>query len=559
MRRDHELRAEIDRLIVRRVRVGLAVMLVGAVVVALADLATPGGFTRTAATIHGLTLAFLLLGLLVCTRPAVARRPVPFALLTVAVICALRGLFGVWRGEVEPTMLMSLLIALAAGATVPWGLAAQALVAVFCGLTVAATALAVPGGAAEISARVATILGVGLAVSVVLANELQRHWLRLVDENLQRRRAEAELAQLNAELERRVAERTAELAAVIDNTADAIWAVDRAGRPTIINRVARARLRQRFGTEAEAADLAAHVPQGLWDGLTALYQRAFNGEHSQLEHTQPTPDGVRHLQISVHPIREGTEIVGATVFSHDITERVRAEDNARQHQAELAHVLRVGTMGEMAAGLAHEINQPLGAIANYARGAVRRVRDGGLAAPGLLPILEEIAGEAMRAGEIIRRLRELIRKAGPQQTPVDVNELARNSVRLVQGEARQHGVDVQLELDGAVPCVAADATQIEQVLLNLLRNGIEAAGSAGERRVRVCTAAAAGAVAVDVRDSGAGLPPADVFAPFFTTKPHGLGMGLSISRSIVEAHGGRLEALPGGPGATFRVTLPIAG
>jgi PAS domain S-box-containing protein len=555
MHRSHELRTEIDRLIVRRVRIGLAIMLVGAGVVALTDIAAAGELPRTAALIHGLTLALLLLGLTAFMRPAVTRRPVPFALLTVAVICVMRGLFGVWRGETGPTMLMAVVIALAAGATIPWGLAAQALTALSCGLAVAVTALAVPGGFTEVGARMVTIVIVGLTVSVVLANELQRHWMRLVDENLQRRRAESELARLNAELEHRVAERTAELAAVIDNTTDAIWAVDRGGRPTIINRIARERLRQRFGADVDTDDLAAHVPAALWDELTALYQRAFAGEHSQLEHTQQTPEGVHHLQISVHPIREGTQIVGATVFSQDITERVRAEENARQHQAELAHVLRVGTMGEMAAGLAHEINQPLGAIANYARGAVRRVRDGGLASPGLLPILEEIAGEAMRAGEIIRRLRELIRKEGPQQAPVDVNELARNSVRLVQGEARQHGVDVQLEL-GAVPRVAADATQLEQVLLNLLRNGIEAADSTGERRVRLRTATDAGAVAVDVRDSGAGLPAEDVFAPFFTTKPHGLGMGLSISRSIIEAHGGRLEALPGGPGATFRVTLP---
>ena len=252
------------------------------------------------------------------------------------------------------------------------------------------------------------------------------------------------------------------------------------------------------------------------------------------------------------------------MVSKDITARKRAEATVREHQAQPAHVLRVSTMGEMAAGLAHEINQPLGAIANVAQGSARRLRAGTIAAADLLPVVESIGAEALCAGEVIRRLRDLVRKEDPRQVPVDVNQLVRDSLRLIEAEARARGVAIALELAPALPRVAANDIQIEQVLLNLLLNGVEAveADGRGQRVVTVRTAAADRGVEVAVRDTGAGLPapPADVFAPFFTTKPHGLGMGLSISRSIVEAHGGRLWAAPNPDrGSTFRFHLPSDG
>ena len=157
----------------------------------------------------------------------------------------------------------------------------------------------------------------------------------------------------------------------------------------------------------------------------------------QVESSIPSEGGDRHFLLSIHPIVENGVVTGATVFSKDITERKRAEEQARQHQAELAHVLRLGTMGEMAAGLAHEINQPLGAIANYAQGCVRRLRGGSVDGAELLPIVEEIAREALRAGEIIRRLRDLVRKEGPQQEAVDLNALVRESARIIEPEALQ--------------------------------------------------------------------------------------------------------------------------
>ena len=181
----------------------------------------------------------------------------------------------------------------------------------------------------------------------------------------------------------------------------------------------------------------------------------------------------------------------------------------------------------------------------------------------MLPIVEEIANEALRAGEIIRRLRDLVRKEGPQQAAVDLGALIRESTRIIEPEALHSGIRVELTVPPDLPHVTCDSIQIEQVLLNLLLNGVEAvrASDSGERSLTI-TAATAGAAGVQVaiRDSGGGVPdpPADVFKPFFSTKPNGLGMGLSISRSIIEAHGGRLWAARNADhGSTFRFTLPL--
>src|SRR4030095_9436065 len=203
--------------------------------------------------------------------------------------------------------------------------------------------------------------------------------------------------QMEAELRRS----EASLSALVENTTDSIWSVDRNGVIQVMNSVFRERFRTRYGVDYDRAISEAVVPQGIWDDLFALYARAFRGEHVQVERTIPRNGEPEHFLISVHPIIENGVVTGATVFSKDITERKRVEARAREHQAELAHVLRLGTMGEMAAGVGHEIHQPLGAIANYAQGCVHRLRSGSSDAAALLPIIEEIAREALRAGEII--------------------------------------------------------------------------------------------------------------------------------------------------------------
>jgi C4-dicarboxylate-specific signal transduction histidine kinase len=249
--------------------------------------------------------------------------------------------------------------------------------------------------------------------------------------------------------------------------------------------------------------------------------------------------------------------------AQDVTERRRAEDLAREHEAELAHVLRVSTLGEMATGLAHELNQPLAAIVSYARGCARRLRSGGASTEQIAAIVEQISNEAMRAGEFIRHIRAFVAKEPPARARVDLNPLVESAVRLVAAEAARVGVSIDLELSAEPVIAVVDRIQIEQVLLNFLRNAFDAlaAEPTAQRKVTVRTAATAdGGTTVSVRDRGPGLDPevaARVFEPFFTTKASGMGMGLAISRSIVEAHGGRLWTTAAEPrGAIFWISLP---
>lgn len=249
----------------------------------------------------------------------------------------------------------------------------------------------------------------------------------------------------------------------------------------------------------------------------------------------------------------------------DITERKAAEREARQRQAELAHVLRVGTMDEMAASLAHELNQPLQAMVNFATGCLRRIERGKAVAAELVDPLNQIAKEALRAGEIVRRIRRFVRKAPARRELVDINELVGEATRLFEPEGAAEGATLDVRVERGLPAVEVDSIQIQQVILNLLRNALEAMSStpAGERVLRVETGVdeGTGGVCVRVIDKGRGFAPEHgelLFEPFYTTKPQGLGMGLSISRSIVEAHGGRLFGLPRPDGgAEFGFVLTV--
>ncbi|MGH7786863.1 MAG: sensor histidine kinase, partial [Candidatus Binatia bacterium] len=198
----------------------------------------------------------------------------------------------------------------------------------------------------------------------------------------------------------------------------------------------------------------------------------------------------------------------------------------------------------------------------YAQGCVHRLRGGAAEPAAVLGALEEISREALRAAEIIRRVRTLVRKEEPRRDRLDVAALVRDATRIVVPAASRHGVAVQVAGDEPLPPVYGDGIQIEQVVINLLLNGLDAIlahGPHGERELLVRTAPAGDEIEVTVRDTGVGIPSADVFAPFFSTKPGGLGMGLSISRSIIEAHGGHLAgARNPDRGSTFRFTLPTS-
>jgi C4-dicarboxylate-specific signal transduction histidine kinase len=247
----------------------------------------------------------------------------------------------------------------------------------------------------------------------------------------------------------------------------------------------------------------------------------------------------------------------------DITERKRAEELARQQHTELAHVSRLSTMGEMASGMAHELNQPLSAIVNYTSGCVHRLRSGTTNTQELLEVIGQVGAQAEKAGEIIRRLRNFVRKVEPQCLPTDINEIVCEATRFIKAEATDHHVSLRVKQAKDLPTVYVDQIQIQQVLLNLLRNGIEAMDETN-RDLRVLSVETSqtmeDALAVAVCDHGRGLTDEvaeRVFDPFFTTKAEGMGMGLSISRSIIELHGGRLWAAPNqGDGATFTFTIP---
>ena len=241
------------------------------------------------------------------------------------------------------------------------------------------------------------------------------------------------------------------------------------------------------------------------------------------------------------------------------------ETQARQHQAEVAHAARLSTLGGMAAGLAHELNQPLAAVVSYARGCARRLESGEIPKAALLEVLEEISAQALRAGEVLRRIRDFLRGESRRES-VDLNDVVRRALRFAEGEARQKEVRLELGLSPEPLRIEVDPIQIEQVILNLVQNGLEvmASNNGTERVLAIGTRRLSGdTVEVSVRDTGAGVPTdiaARLFEPFFSTKPDGLGLGLSISRTIVEAHGGRLWATPtpGARGTVFRFTLRTA-
>jgi PAS domain S-box-containing protein len=251
------------------------------------------------------------------------------------------------------------------------------------------------------------------------------------------------------------------------------------------------------------------------------------------------------------------------IVCEDITERKRTAEALREVQMELAHANRVATMGQLTASIAHEVNQPLAAAVTNAQAALRWL-------DGRPPNLEEvrqalarIVKDGNRGGEVIDRIRALIKKAPRRKDALAINEVIREVIELIRGEAVKNGISVQTQLAEGLPLIEGDRVELQQVILNLIINAVEAMSGAGEgsRELLISTGkAGSDGVSVAVRDSGSGLAPASfehLFEAFYTTKPGGLGMGLSICRSIIEAHGGRLWATANLPqGAVFQFTVP---
>ena len=283
----------------------------------------------------------------------------------------------------------------------------------------------------------------------------------------------------------------------------------------------------------------------------------------------------------IHTKRDGSKVVVASRWSlqrdehgrsagvletnNDITEQLRSSDALRESQAELARVMRVTMLGEITASMAHEINQPLAAVVMNGN-ACRRWLDAN--PPNIQEALDaarRVVSDGERAGQVISRVRSLVRKGAPERTELNVNEIIRETLAFTRIELEQHRVSVQTELPDNLPRVAGDRVQLQQVLVNLILNGIDAMADVPDRS-RVLTIRSRlkedGAVTVAVTDNGKGLDPGNaerIFEAFFSTKATGLGMGLSVSRSIIEQHGGKIWATPNdasGGGMTMRFTLP---
>src|SRR6267154_339146 len=295
-------------------------------------------------------------------------------------------------------------------------------------------------------------------------------------------------------------------------------------------------------------------------------ERPDEGSHFDVEFRLVLPDGaMKYVRSTGHAVRNISgavlEYVGTSI---DVTDRKRAEEERerlRQAQEDLAHVNRVTTMGELTASLAHEVNQPITAAVADANACVRWLTRDSPDVEEARAAASRIVQDAMRAADIVSRIRLLFTKTTPPRELVDLNEVIRGMVALLRGEATRYSVSIRTDLAAPPPFVIGDRVQLQQVMMNLIMNGTDAMKDVeGTRELAIKSQPADNEeLLVSVSDTGIGLPPqADqIFKAFFTTKPHGTGMGLSISRSIVESHGGRLWAGSNAPrGASFYFTLP---
>src|SRR5438445_4444514 len=260
--------------------------------------------------------------------------------------------------------------------------------------------------------------------------------------------------------------------------------------------------------------------------------------------------------------RQPAKLNSVLVSIMDITERKRADEALHKTQAELAHVTRVATLGELTASIAHEVNQPLAAIATNGNACLRWLAGDSPNLDEARETAQRIIRDGNRAGDVIGRIRTLLRKTGTEKELLDMNQVIREVVALAEGEVRRNGVALRTELAGDLPPILGDRVELEQVVLNLIMNAIEAMNAIADRPRELVIRTQSGEVdqvRVTVQDSGIGLDPQSmgrIFDAFYTTKSQGMGMGLAISRSIIAAHGGRLWAQPNAArGATFQFTL----
>jgi PAS domain S-box-containing protein len=416
---------------------------------------------------------------------------------------------------------------------------------------------------------------------------------KLEEEINERLRAEAALKEARSEMETKVQERTAELAesiqallaeiaerkraeeesrklaSLVQNSTDFIGVASLEGKANFVNR---------SGQVMVGLDDAGQVSVNILEYLPAEDREWFQ------EHVFPSlqRDGTWEGEMRFRHFKTGAAIpmlvhiffikepvtnrrLALATISRDISQRKRAEDALQKAQTDLAHVTRVSTMGEMAASIAHEVNQPLAAIVTNGNASLHLLPKDAEGLEDVREAVECMISDAMRASEVIKRIRAALRNVAPEKNPFSLNETIQETLALAAGELARSQVQVRTKLNATSPLVIGDRVQLQQVLLNLIFNSKESMSQPGwqQRDLLISTEnAKPDEVTVAVRDSGSGIDPQNqeqLFDTFFTTKKDGVGLGLSISRTIVEGHGGRLWATANeGAGATFQFTLPAS-
>ena len=361
-------------------------------------------------------------------------------------------------------------------------------------------------------------------------------------------------------------EREAHMRSIMDTIPDATVVIERDGTIVSFNAAA---IRQ-FGY---------HEDEVIGQNVRILMPEPYRGEHDGYMHRYLTTGEKRIIGIdrvvvgrrkdgSTFPMKlavgemKSADKIYFTGFIRDLTEREESAARLQEIQDELARLARLNELGEMASTLAHELNQPLSAIANYVQGCTRLLRnmDDALASK-MREALEETARQSLRAGQIIRHLREFVTRGETEKAPEDIRKLVEEAGALALVGARERGVRSVFDFTPGAHVVVADRVQIQQVLINLMRNAMEAMRDSERKELNVRTAATAGGmIEVEVSDTGPGIPDeiaAQLFRPFVTTKAGGMGVGLSISKRIIEAHGGEISVRRNSSGgASFRFTLP---
>jgi PAS domain S-box-containing protein len=404
------------------------------------------------------------------------------------------------------------------------------------------------------------------------------------------RRANAEVHRLNQELERRVAERTLDLEAVnqalrkeiaerrraeealrrsedrlrlvVDTLPAMVWSKSPDGNADFLNQ----RFREYTGLSLE---------EGLgWGWMDAFHpedrteeewRAAFAaGEPFEKEARLRRADGAyRWFLLRAAPLHdERGNVVKWYGTTTDIEDRRRAEEALQEAQDKLAHVTRTQAMGELAAAIAHEVNQPLTAIVTNANFSLRQLKGSTANLDELRTAITEIVNDATRASAVISRIRGLLVKGSPHRTELDINQIVQEVITLLRNELARNHVTLRTDVASNLPHVTGDPVQLQQVLINLIMNAIEAMRTSTDRpwKLLIRSAKNADGILVQVQDSGPGIKPElaeGIFEPFFTTKADGIGMGLSIARSIIESHGGQLSLVPVSQGALFQFTLPV--